>query len=75
MLTPSPARVRPDLPPELVGLGAFGHSAQSLGACGEELLAPSSEQRLGDLMLAAELCDRSLSAQRCEHQLALLLRA
>src|SRR5215218_2047400 len=65
----------PDLAPELVGLAALGLATEPLGARGEELLAPPPHQRLGDLVLAAELRDRPLAAQRREHQLALLLRA
>src|SRR5215218_802176 len=65
----------PDLPAQLVGLGALGLATQPLRARGKELLAPAPQQRLGDLMLAAELRDRPLTAQRREHQLALLLRA
>ena len=44
------------------------------GAGGEELIAPLSEQAVGDVVLAAELSDGLRATQRREHDLGLLLR-
>jgi hypothetical protein len=74
-LAPERALQAPDLAAQLVGLGPLGLARQPLGAGREELLAPLSEQAVGDVVLAAQLGDRLGPAERREHQLGLLLRA
>ena len=89
-LTPSPATVPPrsrppsscaptplqprDLPRSSSASVRSVFAVQPLGAGGKKLLAPLSEQAVGDVVLTAELGDRLRAAQRREHQLGLLLR-
>jgi hypothetical protein len=72
-LAPERALEPPHLTAQLVELGPLGLARQPLGAGSQELLAPLAQQRLADVVLAADLRDGPLAPQRREHQLGLLL--
>src|SRR4051794_38641837 len=60
--------------PQLRGLDALLAGREAFDAGVKDLLAPAPQQRLRDVVLAAQLGDRLLAAPARHHQLELLLR-